>query len=45
MLHSLHISLIPNVMSTILHEIFKLSEQYPKTNLLSINISMELSQL
>ena len=36
MLHSLRIPFIPNVMSTILHEIFKLSEQFPKTNILSI---------
>ena len=36
MLHSLHIPFIPNAMSTILHEIFKLSEQYRKTNILSI---------
>ena len=36
MLHSLYIPFIPNVMLTILHEIFKLSEQYPKTNIISI---------
>ena len=36
MLHSLHIPVIPNVISTILQEIFKLSEQFPKNNLLSI---------
>jgi len=36
MLHYLHIPLIPNVVSTILQEIFKLSEQFPKNNLLSI---------
>ena len=36
MLHSLHIPVIPNVVSTILQEIFKLSEQFPKNNLLSI---------
>ena len=36
MLHSLHIPVIPNVISTILQEIFKFSEQFPKNNLLSI---------
>ena len=36
MLHSLHIPVIPNVISTILQEIFKLSERFPKNNLLSI---------
>ena len=36
MLHSLHISFISNAMSTILHEIFKLSEQIPKINILFI---------
>ena len=36
-LDSLRISLIPNVMSIILHEIFKYFEQFPKTNILSIN--------
>ena len=38
MLHSLHIPVIPNVVSTILQEIFKLSEQFPKHNLLSIKL-------
>ena len=38
MLHSLHIPVIPNVISTILQEIFKLSEQFPKKNLLSIKL-------
>ena len=28
LLHSLHIPIIPNVISTLLHEIFKLSEQF-----------------
>ena len=36
MLHSLYIPVIPNVISTILQEIFKLSERFPKNNLLSI---------
>ena len=36
MLHSLHIPVIPNVISTILQEIFKLSDRFPKNNLLSI---------
>ena len=36
-LDSLRIPLIPNVMSIILHEIFKYFEQFPKTNILSIN--------
>ena len=36
MLHSLHIPVIPNVISTILQEIFKLSERFPKKKLLSI---------
>ena len=45
MLHSLNILFIPNVMSKILHDIMKLSEQFHKTNILSIEISVELSQL
>ena len=36
MFHSLHIPFFSNVMSTILHDIFKLSEQFPKTSILSI---------
>ena len=36
MIHSLHIPIIPNIMSTILYEIFQLSEQSPKNNILSI---------
>ena len=36
LLHNLHIPIIPNVISTLLQEIFKLSEQFPKKNLLSI---------
>ena len=36
LLHYLHIPIIPNVISTLLQEIFKLSEQFPKNNLLSI---------
>ena len=36
MLHSLYAPIITNVMLTILHQIFKLSEQYPKTNIISI---------
>ena len=35
-LHYPRIPFIPNLMSTILHEIFKLSEKFPKTNILSI---------
>ena len=35
LLHSLQVPIIPNVISTLLHEIFKLSEQFPKI-LLSI---------
>ena len=35
-IHSLHIPVIPNVLPTLLQEIFKLSEQFPKNNLLSI---------
>ena len=45
MLYYLHIPFFPNVMSTILHDIFKLSEQFPKTSILSIKNSVELSQL
>jgi len=30
MIHSIHIPIIPNIMSTILYEIFQLSEQFPK---------------
>ena len=30
LLHSLHISVIPNVISTLLQEIVKLSKQFPK---------------
>ena len=30
LLHSLHISSFPNVILTLLHEIFKLSEQFKK---------------
>ena len=30
LIHSLHIPVIPNVISTLLQEIFKLSEQFPK---------------
>ena len=36
LLHSLHIIVIPNVISTLLQEIFKLSERFPNNNLLSI---------
>ena len=36
MLHSLHNPFISNVMWTILHVIFKLSEQFPRTNILSV---------
>ena len=36
MLHSHHIPVMPNVISTLAQEIFKLSEQFPKNNLLSI---------
>ena len=36
LLHSLHIPVIPNIISTLLQEIFKLSKQFPKNNLLSI---------
>ena len=45
MLHFLHISFILNVMSTILHEIFKLSEQFPQKNIIHTHIYVELSQL
>ena len=34
MIHSLHIPIIPNIMSTILYTIFQLSEQLPKNNIL-----------
>ena len=36
LLHSLHIPVIPNVISTLSQKIFKLSEQFPKNNSLSI---------
>ena len=36
MTHSLHIPIIPNIMSTILYEIFQLSDQFPKNNILSM---------
>ena len=36
MIHSLHIPIIPNIMSTILYEIYQLSEQFPKNNILSM---------
>ena len=36
LLYSFHIPIIPYVISTLLHEIFKLSEQFWKNNLLSI---------
>ena len=36
MLHSLYAPIITNVMLTILHQIFKLSEQFSKTDILSI---------
>ena len=36
MIHSLHIPIIPNIMSTILHDIFNLSEQFPKNSILSM---------
>ena len=41
LLHFLHTPFIPNVMSTILLEIFKLSEQFPKTNILFIKYFCE----
>ena len=34
MIHSIHIPSIPNIMSTILYDIFQLSEQFPKKNVL-----------
>ena len=36
MIHSLHIPIIPNIMSTILYEIYQLSEQFSKNNILSM---------
>ena len=36
MIHSLHIPIIPNIISTILYEICQLSEQFPKNNILSM---------
>ena len=36
LIHSFHIPVIPHVISTLLQEIFKLSEKFPKYNLLSI---------
>ena len=36
LLHSPHFPVIPNVISTLLQEIIKLSEKIPKNNLLSI---------
>ena len=36
MIHSLHIPIIPNIMSTILHDIFNLSEKFPKNGILSM---------
>ena len=36
MIHSLHIPIIPNIMSTIIYEIYQLSEQFPKNNMLSM---------
>ena len=36
MLHSLDIHIIPSIITTILHEIFKYFEKFPKTNILSL---------
>ena len=36
MIYSLHIPIIPNIMSTILYESYQLSEQFPKNNILSM---------
>ena len=36
MIHSLHIPIIPNIISTIIYEICQLSEQFPKNNILSM---------
>ena len=32
-IHSLHIPIIPNIMSTIIYEKYQLSDQFPKNNL------------
>ena len=37
MIHYLHFPIIPNIMSTILYDIYQLSEQFPKNNMLSMN--------